>query len=82
MHRMLQLEETVKNLEDIRQRQAVKIGDLITSLETEKATSVQRLLFHKENQHDRFNEQLRETNQALDDLRRETTEVRRLLFYS
>ncbi len=73
---MLELEETVTNLEDIRQRQANKIGDLITALETEKANASRKFLNHEESQHDRFNERLRETNQVLNEFRSEAFEVR------
>lgn len=73
--RVLQLEESVRNLEELKLRQANRIGELITNLETEKAAMTKKLRQQEEEQRGRFNTELREVNQMLDELRTESEEV-------
>ncbi|KAM3186654.1 hypothetical protein ACTXT7_003907 [Hymenolepis weldensis] len=72
--RVLQLEECVRNLEELKQRQANRIGELITNLETEKAAMTKKIRQQEEEQRERFNSELREVNQMLDELRTESEE--------
>ncbi|VDL60467.1 unnamed protein product [Hymenolepis diminuta] len=73
--RVLQLEESVRNLEELKLRQANRIGELITCLETEKAATTKKLRQQEEEQRERFNTELREVNQMLDELRTESEEL-------
>ncbi|VDO16066.1 unnamed protein product, partial [Rodentolepis nana] len=73
--RALQLEESVRNLEELRLRQANRIGELITSLESEKAVTTRKLAQHEE-ERTRFNTELQEINQMLGELRMESEELR------
>ncbi|KAM7535421.1 hypothetical protein Aperf_G00000095133 [Anoplocephala perfoliata] len=72
--RVLELEESVRNLEELKLGQANRIGELVTALEKEKAATTRKLLQQEEEQRVRFNVEQRDTNQLLEDLRTESTE--------
>ena len=71
----MKLEETQRNLEEIRQRQANRIGELITSLETEKAMASQKLLQQEEEMRAKFNEEIHEAKDMMENMRDEIQEV-------
>ncbi|VDD79178.1 unnamed protein product [Mesocestoides corti] len=76
LERIVELEGTVKNLEEIRHRQASKIGELIAARDAEQAATSRKLLQQEESQRIRFTNELHETNQLLEQLSKEAHELR------
>lgn len=73
--RILELEESVRSLEELRLRQTNRIGELVAALEKEKAVMAEKLLQQEEEQRVKFNVEQRDTNQLLEELRIESIEV-------
>ncbi|VDN21304.1 unnamed protein product [Dibothriocephalus latus] len=71
--------DTVQRLEDIRQRQANKIGELMSVLESQQAATARKILQRDENQ-SVFSEEMQENYKLVDELRKENVDVRKAGF--
>lgn len=76
----VQLETTIQGLEEIRQRQASKIADLMASSEANQITAHRKLQQHYENQKLQRTGEIEGTYHLLEDLRKEISDVRTFSF--
>ncbi|VDL95321.1 unnamed protein product [Schistocephalus solidus] len=68
------MEDTVQRLEDIRQRQANKIGELVAILETQQAATARKILQRDEKQ-STLTEEMQEHYKLVEELRKENVDL-------
>nr|VZH89237.1 unnamed protein product [Spirometra erinaceieuropaei] len=68
------MEDTVQRLEDIRQRQANKIGELVAIVESQQAATARRIL-QRDESHNALSEEMQENYKLVEELRRENVDL-------